>query len=88
MKDTSFFAADLKCDQSKDVNLSQIDRILVQQDTRAQDVQLEDLMKVSFSKKTSKPPNDSSLSIKFGDCSVVGGALSDKSINLDDQRAY
>ena len=39
-------------------------------------------MRVSFNKK--KPPNDSQLSIKFGDCSAVGAMLSDKSLNFDE----
>jgi hypothetical protein len=37
-------------------------------------------MKVSFSQKINKKPNDSSLSIKFGDVSAVGGVISDKSL--------
>ncbi len=37
-------------------------------------------MRVSFSQKVNKKPNDSSLSIKFGDVSAVGGVISDKSL--------
>lgn len=49
------------------------------------DVQLEDLMRISFNnKKKQVPPNDSSLSIKFGDCSAVGAMLSDKSLFVDE----
>lgn len=37
-------------------------------------------MKVSFFQKKTKKVNESSLSIKFGDCSAVAGVLSDKSL--------
>ena len=53
-----------------------------------QDVQLEDIMRVSFNQKLTTTAekvkiskvNDSSMSIRFGDCSAVGGILSDKSL--------
>lgn len=49
-------------------------------------MQLEDIMKVSFTQKLQQTVakhskvNDSSMSIRFGDCSAVAGVLSDKSL--------
>lgn len=71
-QNTSFFAADLKT------------QFLKQDSDDQQDVKLEDIMKVSFTQKALKKPNDSSLSIKFGDVSAVGGVISDKSLIFQD----
>ena len=88
LRDTSFFAAELqRCtdqEHSKEITLSQMERMILnhQDQSYGPDAQLSDLMRVSFNKK--KPPNDSQLSIKFGDCSAVGAMLSDKSLNFDE----
>jgi hypothetical protein len=66
LQETSFFAAEFKNEPSKELS--------------HQDVQLEDIMKVSFLQKKTKKVNDSLQSIKFGDCSAVAGVLSEPSL--------